>query len=73
MNWAGKVNALSAGSRWLVALTIYLISCMLAVVLPGLTFPREGAQENMQKLGVAGLMQKSAWSKLVITDKYDFI
>lgn len=31
---------------------------MLAVVLAGLTFPREGAQENMQKLGVAGLMQK---------------
>lgn len=72
MNWAEKVNALSAASRWLIGLNIYLINCMLAAVLAGLTFPREGAQENMQKLAVAGLMQKSTWSKLVLTDEYGF-
>lgn len=49
----------SAGNRWLIALNIYLIKCMLAVVLAGLTFIREGTQKSMQKLAVAGLMQKS--------------
>lgn len=32
---------------------------MLAAVLAGLTFPKKGAQGNMPKLAVAGLMQKS--------------
>ena len=69
MNWAQKVNILSAGSRWLIGLNIYLINCILAVVLAGLTHPGEGAQESTQKLAVAGLMQKSIWSRLVLTDR----
>lgn len=48
MNSVKKVSILSTGNRWLIALNVYLIKCILIVVLGGLRRESTKACRNLQ-------------------------